>query len=74
VTELRETVWIEDCTLANLIWRKLGKQPDGFLEKVIERNPGLSADQYIPVGTEIMFPVSEIAETSAAADVVRLWD
>lgn len=74
MTELRETCWIEDCTLANLIWRKLGRQPDGFLEKVIARNPGLAADQYIPVGTEIIFPVSEIEGAKPANEVVRLWD
>lgn len=74
MTEVKETVWIEDCTLSNLIWRKFNRQPEGFVEKVLERNPGLEEAQFIPVGTEIIFPVSEIEERKAAQSVVRLWD
>jgi len=74
VTEIRETVWIEDCTLANLIWRKFGRQPAGFLETVLERNPGLADNILVPVGTEIVFPVSSIEEVKEPEKVVRLWD
>lgn len=74
MSEVKETVWIEDCTLANLIWRKFNRQPEGFIEKVIERNPGIEATHFIPVGTEIVFPISEIEERKVAQPVVRLWD
>jgi len=74
VTELKETVLIEDLTLANVIWRKFGRQPEGFLEKVLNRNPGIAGHLFIPVGTEIVFPVTELSEASADVAVVRLWD
>lgn len=74
MSEIRETVGIEDCTLANLIWRKFGRQPAGFVEQVLERNPGLADSALIPVGTEIVFPVALLQENQASQPVVRLWD
>lgn len=74
MSEIRETVLIEECTLANVIWRKFGRQPIGLIEKVIERNPGICSEEIIPVGTVIIFPVSDMAEASPRNDVVRLWD
>ncbi len=74
MTILKETVWIEDLTLASVIWRKFGKQPQGFIEKVIEANPGIAEQIFIPVGTEIIFPVEEMEPVSADKSVVRLWD
>lgn len=74
-TTIKETVLIEDCTVANLIWRKFRRQPAGFLEKVLELNRGLSATALVPVGTEIVFPIDELAASSKkSTDVVRLWD
>lgn len=74
-TTITEIVMIEDCTLANLIWRKFRRQPAGFLEKVLELNRGISANAVVPVGTLIVFPISELSTAKrGATDVVRLWD
>lgn len=72
---LVETVMIEGLTVANIIWRKFRRQPDGFLEKVLEMNHGLSDETFVPVGTTITLPIEELAEkSSTSTDVVRLWD
>jgi phage tail protein X len=73
-TILKETVNIEGITVASAIWRKWRKQPVGFLERVLELNPGLSAAKEIPVGTEISFPVDEVASASQNAVIIRLMD
>ncbi len=70
---LKETVGMEDRTLANLIWRKFGKQPEGFIEKVMEINPAIADAVHVPVGTEISFPVDELSVVPKK-DLVRLWD
>lgn len=74
MTTVTDTVRIEGLTLSNVIWRKYRRQPPGFIEKVLEMNPGLSATVEIPVGTVIIFPIEEIAAAEQKRAVVRLWD
>ena len=74
MTVVTDTVLIEGLTLSSVIWRKYRRQPQGFIEKVLDLNPGLAADIEIPVGTVIRFPVEEIAKAEASRNVTRLWD
>lgn len=74
MTIVTDTIQIEGLTLANVIWRKYRRQPTGFIEKVLDINPGLAAYVEIPVGTVIRFPIEEVAKADANRNVVRLWD
>ncbi len=74
MTIVTDTVRIEGLTLSNIIWRKYRRQPQGFIEKVLDLNPGLAAFVEIPVGTVIRFPVEEVAKAEATRNVTRLWD
>lgn len=74
MTIATDTVQIEGLTLANVIWRKYRRQPEGFIGKVLDLNPGLAANVEIPVGTVIMFPIEEVATVQATKNVTRLWD
>lgn len=63
-------------TLSKLIWQQFRRQPVGYLEAVLLRNPDLAElGTFIPVGTEIVFPL-EITEAKSVQErnVVRLWD
>lgn len=72
---LTEKVMIEGLTVTNIIWRKFRRQPAGFLEKVLDLNPGLCDAVTVPVGTAIAFPVEDVSETDTKrSNVVRLWD
>jgi phage tail protein X len=74
-TILTETVGVQGLTLAAAIWRKFKKQPQGFLEKVLDLNPGLSGSDILAVGTVINFPLEELtAPAGKDPNVVRLWD
>lgn len=68
------TVKHQGFTLSQLIWRTYQRQPNGFIEKVFDLNPGLAADVILPVGRVVVMPVSEIENTAAASQVIRLWD
>lgn len=71
-----ETIKAEGFTLPRLVWALLRRQPVGFVEKVLDANPGLAAlGPFLPVGTKVKIPLDEVpAETAAAETVVRLWD
>ena len=71
---ITEEVLIEDCTVANLIWRKFRRQPTGFIERVLELNRGLSANVVVPVGTKIIFPIEDLEQAEAQTDIIRMWD
>lgn len=73
-TVLREKVMIEGLTLSAVIWKKFRRQPDGFIEKVIAMNIGVTDFETISVGTEITFPIEEIAAVQRDTKIVRLWD
>ena len=68
------TVQHSGFTLSQLIWRTYQRQPNGFIEKVYDLNPGLAADVTLPVGRVVIMPVSEMEEAAAASQVIRLWD
>jgi phage tail protein X len=74
MTVMKETVLIEGLTLANIIWRKFRRQPDGYVAKVLAINPGLADLTEVPVGTVIAFPLESLVESKPKRDVVRLWD
>lgn len=75
MTTRSETVTAEGFTLSKLVWRLLGRQPAGYVEKVLDANPGLaSLGMEIPVGTIVVFPLDEIPPETPAQEVVRLWD
>lgn len=72
---LKEVVMIEGLTVSNIIWRKFRRQPEGFMEKVLDLNPGLSDLVVVPLGAEITFPIGELSEKKlTSGNVVRLWD
>jgi phage tail protein X len=60
-------------TLAFLIWITLGRQPQGFIERVLDMNPGVSGQLVLPVGKTVILPVEEVS-TQKAVPLVRLWD
>lgn len=73
-TILKDAVMIEGLTLASVVWRKFHKSPLGFVEKVLDLNPGLAFTPIIPVGTEISFPVEEMDKQQTDRTLIRLWD
>lgn len=73
-TAVKDTVLIEGLTLSQVIWKKFQRQPKGYLEAVLELNPGLADHTFVPVGTEITFPLDTLRDTSGAPAVIRLWD
>lgn len=69
-----ETVQSEGLTLSLVVWRLFRRKPDGYVERVLDLNPGLAdLGPYLPVGTVIVFPLDDVA-TAPARQVVRLWD
>lgn len=69
------TVNREDVTLSALIWGLFQKQPEGFIEIVLEENPGLAIlGPIIPIGTEVKFPIERLNEVQQRDDVVRIFD
>jgi len=70
-----ETVRIEQLTLSQLIWRRLKRQPRGYIERVYEMNRGLAGiAPFLPVGTVVKLPLDGIEETAAAPTAIRMWD
>ena len=76
MTTRTETVTAEGFTLSSLVWRLFGRLPEGYVERVLDLNPGLAElGAHIPVGTRIVFPLEEVtAERTSRPVVVRLWD
>jgi phage tail protein X len=69
------TIRSEGLTLPKVIWREFKRQPTGYLEAVLDANPGLADVAHsLPVGREIKLPVPTLLESKARSDVVRLWD
>ena len=65
----------EGVTLSLMIWRFLNRQPPGYVEAVLDYNPGLAAlGTFIPVGTVVVFPLDAIPAATPSQAVVRLWD
>lgn len=68
------TVSHEELTLSALIWARTAGQPIGYLEKVLDLNPGIATDVYLEVGAEITLPDIESDTEQTSSDLVRLWD
>jgi len=69
------TVTGEGVTLSAMVWRLLKRQPVGFVEAVLDFNPGLAKlGAYLPVGTVVNFPLDAIPTQQPTRQVVRLWD
>lgn len=69
------TVNREGVTLSALIWGLFQKQPEGFIEIVLEQNPGLALmGPIIPIGTVVEFPIERLNEAQERIDVVRIFD
>lgn len=73
-TTMTERVGIEGFSLAALIWKKFRRQPAGYIERVMELNPGLSTALEVPLGTTIIFPMEDIEKPAKDPTVIRLWD
>ncbi|KAB2669026.1 phage tail protein [Ochrobactrum sp. LMG 5442] len=65
----------EAITLPLLVWRRFKRQPSGFVERVLDLNPGIAdLGPFLPVGTEILFPVDAPELETKERDTVHLWD
>lgn len=65
----------EAITLSLLIWRRFKSHRPGFVERVLDMNPGLAdLGPILPVGTMVKIPLDapELPQTERPA--VRLWD
>lgn len=72
-----ETVVVkgEAITLSLLVWRRFKKQSTGFVERVLDLNPGLAdLGPFIPVGTAVLFPIEAPELQAKERNVVHLWD
>lgn len=72
-----ETVVVkgEAITLSLLVWRRFKRQSTGFLERVLDMNPGLAdLGPIIPVGTSIIFPIDAPELKKKERNIVHLWD
>lgn len=69
-----EIIQSEGLTLSLLVWRLFRRKPEGYVERVLTANPGLSdLGAFLPVGTRVVFPLDVEVEAKART-VVRLWD
>lgn len=65
----------EAITLSLLVWRRFKRQSTGFVERVLDLNPGLAdLGPIIPVGTSIRFPVDAPELQKKERNIVHLWD
>lgn len=68
-----EVVQSEGLTLSLIVWRLFKRKPDGYVERVLELNPGLAdLGAILPVGTRLVLPLDVRTETPKRT-VVRLW-
>lgn len=76
--EASESITIkgEGLTLSRLIWRRFKRKPEGYLERVLEANPGIAAaGPYLPVGAVVTFPLDGVYDDGASgATVISIWD
>lgn len=69
------TVKSEGLTLSKIIWQFLKRQPLGYLEVVLEANPGLAGNgPFLPVGTEVILPLDNIPAVRTERSIITLWD
>lgn len=69
------TVTGDDVTVSKVIWQALRRQPAGYIDVVLARNPGLAElGPFLPVGTVVVLPLDEVPTAAAERPLVRLWD
>lgn len=65
----------EAITLSLLVWRRFKRQNTGFVERVLDINPGLAdLGPILPVGTSVVFPIDPPKVQRKERNVVHLWD
>jgi phage tail protein X len=69
------TIRGEGITLDRYLTRKFRSYQPGYLERVLDVNPGLAAlGVVLPVGTRFVLPPLTREEMDAAIEVVKLWE
>ncbi|MRN66533.1 tail protein X [Brucella sp. 10RB9213] len=59
--------------MVDAICRKIYGDESGYVEQVLEANPGLAALPHrLPVGTKISLP--DLLRSTDAAPIIMLWD
>nr|WP_255520006.1 tail protein X [Cupriavidus sp. IK-TO18] len=62
-------------TLSQLVWRMFGRQPAGYVERVLAFNQDLALQSpYLTVGSVVKLPIENIEADTRRRDVVRLTD
>lgn len=65
----------DDIALDLLLWRRFKSYRPGFVERVLDANPGLAdLGPILPIGTEVTVPLDAPELKPAERPVVRLWD
>jgi len=65
----------EGITLERLIARKVRSYLPGYVERVLDINPGLAAlGPILPVGAQFLLPAPSAEERGSAVQVIKLWD
>lgn len=68
------TVKQDQMTLDLLLWRRLGVEFPGLVERTLAANVGLAGlGHFLPVGTAVVVDIP-VVEASAVKTVVRLFD
>lgn len=69
------TVKGDHITLDLLVWRRFRDHRSGFVERVLNMNPGLAdLGPFLPIGTKVRIPLDAPELRPAERPVVRLWD
>lgn len=59
--------------MVDMICRRAYGDESGYVEKVLEANPGLAAlGPVLPIGTKLVLP--DIPRTAPERQIVSLWD
>lgn len=64
----------DDITLDLLVWRRFQSHRPGFVERVLDANPGLAdLGPVLPVGTVVAVPLDAPELSPPKRPAVRLW-
>lgn len=76
MADLTKTITVagEDITLSLLVWRFLKIKPEGYVERVLDMNPGIAdIGQFLVVGSRVVLPL-DYESQAATQPVITLWD
>lgn len=76
MTSKTETIVVkgDDIALDLLLWRRFQRHRAGFVERVLDANPGLAdLGPILPVGTAVVVPLDAPELHPPKRPVVRLW-